>query len=143
MYRHSDYTVDASGAKVCTPKVEPATKQVTLYYRTEITVQDKIQYITECKPDTGNKPTVVATSDGCTDPASWKHDLAGGMSYDRERWYYNPERGGCQYITSSQTGREKYTHDVTTVGWEYHDDKLYAFPRSKVTIMLPRPANMS
>ena len=58
------------------------------------------------------------------------------MSYESERYYYLFD-GQREYVTPCQTGSRKYTHDVTTIGWELHDDRLYALPRSRVTITLP------
>ena len=135
-YSHVRFTMDASGARVCAPRINQPAKRVTLSHRTGITVGGNVRYITECTPDSSNKLPVVATTDGCTDASSWKHDLKAGVSYESERYYYLFD-GQREYVTPCQTGSRKYTHDVTTIGWELHDDRLYALPRSRVIITPP------
>ena len=135
-YPHKKYTIDASGGRVCPVKVDQDKRLVTLYYRVGIVVEDNVQYITECTPDSDTKLAVMATTDGCTDPASWQHDLANAVSYDNERWYYELN-GTREYVTACQRGSKTYKHSETIVGWQLHDDKLYGFPMSKVTIDAP------
>ena len=136
VYDHDRYTVDASGAKICSPNINTTDRLVTLFYRTGIVVNENVQYINECTPDSENTLDVFATTDGCTDPVAWQHDLAAAISYENERWYY-AYNGVREYVTPCQQGSNTYPHLVTTIGWQLHDDQLYALPISRVTINAP------
>ncbi|MBN2752332.1 MAG: hypothetical protein JXQ84_06455 [Rhodospirillaceae bacterium] len=130
---HETIYTDTAGEYVCSPVVNQAAGTVTLQSRKRITIDGVSQYITECTPDTSTL-AITATTDGCMDPSKWIHDLDTNTSYGQERFYYL--KGGTTpvYVTSCQTSATTYTHDHAVTGYQYHDDELYAYPLTTVTI---------
>ncbi|MEQ8664845.1 MAG: hypothetical protein RIC16_03890 [Rhodospirillales bacterium] len=131
-YAHEDIYETEAGGNVCAPVVDLEGGTVTLQYRTGITVDGLRQYISECKPDTSSLQ-VASTTDGCTNPATWTHDVAAGVSYGRERFYY-VSGGEREYVSECQDSDTVYTHQVETTGWQPHDDQLFAYALSTVYI---------
>ncbi|QUS59120.1 hypothetical protein [Pseudovibrio brasiliensis] len=121
-----------SGVEVCQVMVDLTGKQAIPQYRTQISVHGMPEYIDQCTPDSTASIEIRATNEGCLNPAEFNHDVAAGVSYGLERYYYeNPNRvyvGGCK---QSQTS---YVHDVDITSWKYDDDALKAQPLSSVTI---------
>ena len=132
-FPHETVYQDTAGEYVCTPIVNQAAGTVTLQSRKRITIDGVPQYITECTPDTTTQ-AILSTTDGCMDPSKWNHDLAAGVSYGQERFYYL--KGGTTpvYVTSCQTSATTYPQQVEITGYQPHDDLLYAYPLSTVTI---------
>ena len=133
-YAHEKVYRDG-GAWICARTEAQSPRRVILQYRVRITVDGAARYITGCAADTSGA-AVSATTTGCTDASTWRHDLSAGRSYGQERFYFAHDAtryylGGCVESTTT------YAHSATTVGWENHDAQLYALPRSKVTIAAP------
>lgn len=101
----------------------------------KINVDGLSQFVTECTPDTSTL-AVKATTDGCTNPANWTHDLGAGQSYGQERFFFLHE-GKEVRLGECQTSTETYAHQAETVDWENHDDQLFSFPKSTVYIQAP------
>lgn len=132
-FPHQKIYTDAGGNYVCTPITDLSHKAVTLQYRRRITVDGVEQFISECTPDTASS-AILATTTGCTDPSTWTHDLAASISYGQERFYYLKGDGSRQYVTACQASSIAYPHDVTIIGYQYHDDQLWAYALTTVTI---------
>lgn len=135
VYAHEKVYKDASGTYICAPVINIPNSSAVLQSRVRITVDGNGQYLTECKPDTSSL-AVVRTTDTCTDPGKWTHDLAAGVSYGQERFYFM-DGGQRQYVTNCQNGATVYTHQVEITDWENHDDQLYAYSKSTVYIVPP------
>lgn len=121
-----------NGKDVCTAIVNLAKNQVAMQYRTEITVNGQDQIIASCQPDE-NVIGITTTTDGCTDPAQFQHDMSAGVSYGRERSYYNGTSGRV-YVSECQTGSIRYLHSLEPSGWKYDDATLKAWPLVNVSI---------
>lgn len=134
-YPHQTVYQDASGSYIYAPVVDKDGGQVTLQSRVKIEVDGTPQFISECKPDTSSY-ALVATTDGCTDPSTWTHDLAAGQSYGQERFYFSRD-SKRDYVTGCQNSTVTYTHQVEITGWQYHDNQLMALPLSTVYIDAP------
>ncbi|CAA7619307.1 hypothetical protein [Magnetospirillum sp. UT-4] len=132
-FPHETVYADAGGNYICTPITNLTTKTVTLQSRKRITVDGVAQYITECTPDTSSS-AIMATTDGCMEPSQWTHDLDAGVSYGQERFYYLKPSGVREYVAGCQTSAVTYAHDVTVTGYQHHDDQLWSYPLSTVTI---------
>lgn len=125
---------DAGGNNLCTPITDMTGMTVTLQYRLQITNNGLTTFITDCTPDTTSH-AVVSTTDGCMDPSAWTHDLSAGVSYGQERFFYLKPDGTTRiYITACQTSTVTYPQSVTVVGYQNHDDQLWAYPLMTVTI---------
>lgn len=124
---------DLGGNYICTPVTNLTTKTVTLQSRKRITIDGAPQYITECTPDTSTKG-IFPTTDGCMDPAQWTHDMNADISYGQERYWYAKADGSREYVTTCQTSAVTYPHSVTITGYQHHDDQLWSYPLSTVTI---------
>ena len=120
---------------ICTPLVDLKKGTVALQSRTEITVDGVPRYINECTPDKGAALRVKSTTDGCTDPATFRHNIGAGQSLGMRRYYYeNPAR---VYVTQCQSALDLvYPHKQTVVGWQNNDSDLTAQPLTKVTISI-------
>jgi hypothetical protein len=90
------------------------------------------QFRTACTPDTTSMD-VVATTEGCEDPAYWTHSLSAGQSYGSERYYYFYD-DKQEFISDCQKSDQVYTHQVEITGWQPHDDQLFAYALSTVYI---------
>lgn len=134
-FAHEKVYSDAAGGYICTPITNLSTKTVTLQSRKRITVDGVGQYITDCTPDTASQ-AILATIDGCMDPSKWTHDLDAGISYGQERFYYTKANGSREYVTACQISAVTYAHDEVITGYQPHDDQLWAYPLSTVTIMV-------
>jgi len=132
-YDHVKTYKDDAGKYLCTPIQNG--NSVTLQYRMKINVDGLSQFVTECTPDTSNL-TVKSTTQGCTNPANWTHDLGAGQSYGQERFYFEHD-GQEVSLGECQTSTETYIHQIETVDWENHDDQLFAYPKSTVYIEGP------
>jgi hypothetical protein len=124
-YTHSK-VFDKNGIDVCTPIVDMASGKAVRQYRTEITVNGSSDVIAGCQPDEANMLGIYSTVNGCDDPASFDHDLAAGLSYGLERYYYDVPGRGRTYVTACQRNDQKFTHSVSPNGWKYNDAKLRA-----------------
>lgn len=124
---------DATGAYICPVITNMTTKKATLQYRRRITVDGTPQFITDCTPDTSTQD-ILSTSAPCMDPSTWTHDLDANISYGQERYYYKRQDGTPEYVTACQTSTVTYPHDVKVTGYQNHDDQLWAYPLSTVTI---------
>lgn len=124
---------DATGAYICPAITNMTTKKATLQYRRRITVDGTPQFITDCTPDTSTQD-ILSTSAPCMDPSTWTHDLNANISYGQERFYYKRQDGTPEYVTACQTSTVTYPHDVKVTGYQNHDDQLWAYPLSTVTI---------
>ncbi|MCV0423977.1 MAG: hypothetical protein K5905_00755 [Roseibium sp.] len=122
-YTHAQ-VFEKNGIDVCTPIVDLANGQAARQYRTEITVDGREEVIAGCQPDESNMLGIEATTDGCEDAASFDHDLAAGVSYGRERFYYNVPGQGRVYVTGCQRNDQTFTHSVSPNGWKNNDSTL-------------------
>ncbi|WP_082910625.1 hypothetical protein, partial [Magnetospirillum moscoviense] len=132
-FAHEIVYTDLAGGYVCTPVTNMTTKTVTLQSRKRITVDGTPQFITECTPDTSTQ-AILPTPDGCNNPATWTHDLDAGISYGQERFYYLKADGSREYVTGCQNSAVTYAHEVTETGYQHHDDQLWSYPLTTVTI---------
>jgi hypothetical protein len=135
-YPHATVYETSAGQRVCEPIVNQDTGTVTQASRIQITVDGLSTFITECTPDTA-ATDLVATTEGCTNPATWTHDLTAGVSYGQERYYYTRKSGQREYVTTCQDSQAVYPHQLEITGWQNHDAKLYAYRLSTVHIDTP------
>lgn len=133
-YAHTDY-YDRDGIDVCGTNVDFDALTATRQYRTGITVDGLVQYITECTPDSTTL-AVTQTTDTCTDPSGWTHDLSAGVSYEQVRYYYM-EDGQRVWVTECQNGTTTYAHQLTNAGWQHNDGLLFSYELQRVTITAP------
>ena len=134
-YSHVPTFTDEGGRRVCEPIVNETSQRVTQQYRLRITVDDVDSYITECRPATGNL-AIQSTTDGCTDPATWDHDISAGVSYNKIREYYM-RNGAREYINECITGTQTYSHNLELAGWLTDDGSLTAQRLHKISINTP------
>ncbi|QUS58985.1 hypothetical protein [Pseudovibrio brasiliensis] len=121
-----------NGVDICQTMVDLTGRRAIPQYRNEIVVDGAPQYIDQCTPDSNTTINILATSEGCMNPAEFNHDIAAGVSYGLERHYYeNPLR---VYVNSCQQSKTAYTHDVEISSWKYNDEKKVAQPLSDVSI---------
>jgi hypothetical protein len=132
-YPHVKTYKDDAGKYLCTPINNGST--VTLQYRMKITVDGLSQYVTECTPDTSNI-AIKSTTQDCTDPSKWDHNVATGQSYGQERFYFVHD-GKEVPVSECQNSSTIYPHDQETVDWEEHDDQRFAYPKTTVFITPP------
>lgn len=131
-YKHETIYKTDGGDYVCTPLVNSKDKSVTLQSRVRILVNGLEQFRTACTPDTTSME-VMATTEGCEDPAYWTHSMSAGQSYGSERYYYFYD-DKQEFITDCQKSDQVYTHQVEITGWQPHDDQLFAYALSTVYI---------
>ena len=124
-YTHSK-VFDKNGIDVCTPIVDLASGKAVRQYRTEITVNGSSEIIAGCQPDEANMLGIYSTVNGCDDPASFDHDLAAGLSYGLERYYYDVAGRGRTYVTACQKNDQTFTHSVQPSNWKHDDANLRA-----------------
>ena len=134
-YAHEKVYLSNAGAKICSAIVDQNGGNVTMQYRVAITKDSLVEYITECKPD-DTTTALISTTEGCTNPFTWNHDVSAGVSYGMERFFYM-FNGVKEYVTQCQQSETTYAHQVETAGWEPHDDQLFAYQKSTVYIMAP------
>lgn len=132
IYPQSKIYTDSTGAYVCNPVVDQNAKTVALQSRIQITVNSLSQYITDCTPDTSTL-AVQVTTDGCTDPANWLHDISAGVSYGQERFYFL-DGGQRKYINSCQNSTTTYQQHIEITGWQNHDAQLFAYALTTIYI---------
>lgn len=132
-FDHETVYTDATGEYVCKPVIDTTNGTAVLQSRKAITVSGTLQYIAECTPDS-TATAVIATTEGCTDYSTWTHDISAGVSYGQERFYLLNPDGARRYVTACQSSNETYIHDHELTGYQYHDDQLYAYPLSTVSI---------
>lgn len=131
-FSHSKIYKTSSGADLCTVFVDIDGGKATPQYRIQISPNGQDQFITECTPDEAGALNIAATTNGCEDPLAWEHDLAAGISYGTKRYFYeNPTR---VYVTDCLRSNITYEHDLTTTGWQNHDDLKSSYPLKTVTI---------
>ncbi len=133
-YRH-EALYETAGGFVCTPLVNEDTGTVTLQSKVAITVAGVQQVISDCRPD-ADTLALTATTEGCDNPATWTHDVNAGISYGRERFYYL-HGGARQYVTDCRDSDKTYPHQLETVGWQNHDDQLFAYRVETIYIAAP------
>lgn len=131
-YPHIKVYTDAGGAYICQPVINSSANTVALQSRLRITVGSLSQFITDCTPDTSTLQ-VVATTDGCTDPGVWQHDISAGRSYGQERFYF-VDNGSRKYLGACQNSQATYVHKVQITGYQNHDAQLYSFALTTVYI---------
>ncbi len=124
-YTHSR-AFEKNGIDVCAPIVDLVKGQAARQYRTEITVDGREEVIAGCQPDESAMLGIEATTDGCEDAASFDHDLAAGVSYGRERFFYNVPGQGRVYVTGCKRNEQTFTHSVSPNGWKNDDGRLRA-----------------
>lgn len=134
-YPHNKVYTGAGGAKVCDPIINMDAGTATMQYRLQISVAGLPQYISDCTPDSSTM-AVIATTEGCENPATWTHDLLAGVSYGKQRYYYLRD-GLREYLTQCQDGGATYTHQVEHAGWQPHDDQLFSYELTTVYISAP------
>jgi hypothetical protein len=132
-YNQEKVYKDNAGAYLCQPIVSVSTSTATLQSRIRISVDGNSQFITECTPDSSSLSVVAETS---TDPSTWDHDLAAGVSYGMERYYFL-DGGVKKYVTDWQRSTATYPHQVEITGWQNNDGQLYAYPLTTVYITPP------
>ncbi|CCG42486.1 hypothetical protein [Magnetospirillum molischianum] len=132
-FSHETVYADASGNYVCPTVTDLDRRAVTLQSRKQITIDGGVRYITECSPDSAAQ-AIISTTEGCTDPTKWTHDIEAGQSYGQERFYYTRPNGSREYVTACQTSATTYRQQQTITGYQNHDDQLWAYPLSTVTI---------
>ncbi|KZM47373.1 hypothetical protein OA90_26270 [Labrenzia sp. OB1] len=125
VYTH-ERVFDKNGIDVCSPIVDLANGQAVRQYRTEINVNGGSEIIAGCQPDEANMIGIYSTVNGCDDPASFDHDLAAGVSYGLERYYYDVAGRERTYVTACQKNDQTFTHSVSPNGWKYNDSELRA-----------------
>ncbi|POF27821.1 hypothetical protein [Roseibium marinum] len=125
VYTH-ERVFDKNGIDVCSPIVDLANGQAVRQYRTEINVNGGAEIIAGCQPDEANMIGIYSTVNGCDDPASFDHDLAAGVSYGLERYYYDVAGRERTYVTACQKNDQTFTHSVSPNGWKYIDSELRA-----------------
>ncbi len=133
-YLHMNYYDD------CPPIHDLASGYVTRQYRTRISVNGAYQLVSSaCTPDPqGSRLPIVSTTDGCNAPRDWDHDIALGISYAKERFYYiDAGSTDRNYLTQCQPSDVTYRHDVEVVGYLHHDAQLADQQRSRVSISTP------
>lgn len=133
IFAHETVYADASGAYICPTVTDLDRRTVTLQSRKRITIDGAPRFITECSPDSAAQ-AIISTSEGCTDPGNWTHDIEAGQSYGQERFYYLRPNGSREYVTACQTSSVTYRHQQAITGYQNHDDQLWAYPLSTVTI---------
>ncbi|SOD98580.1 hypothetical protein [Caenispirillum bisanense] len=127
----------AAGQEICPPVVDTAGKRITRASRVQITGDGKPEFITECQPDTASS-ALIATTDGCDNPGTWRHDLSAGQSYGQERFYYSRQDGRREYVTACQPSSATYPHQIEIAGWQNHDEQRFAYRLSTVYISTPQ-----
>ncbi len=132
-YEHQVAYTDDAGAYICDVVTDLDGGTATLQSRKAITVDGEVRYITSCTPETETQ-SVFATMDGCLDLSTWKHDVSAGVSYGQERYYFDQDDGSRYYVTGCQTSGETFVHDHALTGYQYHDDQLYAYPMTTVSV---------
>lgn len=116
----------------CPAILDQSGKTVTLQYKRQITIDNIPQYVTACIPDEASK-AIEATTDGC----EIRHDLAVGVSYQQERYYYVQNAQKIYLENGCLDSETSYIHDQELVGWENHDDQKFGYAKMKVTINTP------
>jgi len=135
-YAHRQVYETTGGALVCEPIVSRDLGTVTHQSRIQIDLESGSEFITECKPDSSAN-ALIATVEGCTNPASWTHDVSAGVSYGQERFYY--ERSGTRtFVTECVNSETVYNHQQTISGWQNHDGQLYAYRLTTLSIDTPQ-----
>ncbi len=132
-YVHNKAFTTSAGNNICTEIVDMTAMETTFQYRTEISINGAIEYISECTPDPTSSTSVVSTTDTCNAPSTWEHDLTAGASYGMERFYYM-NNGFRDYVTYCQQSTEVYAHQVEVAGWQDNNDQLYSYELSTVYI---------
>lgn len=124
-----------NGKDVCQPIIDPKGGGVTLQSRTQITIDGLSRYISDCTPDKGGALQIKSTTEGCTDPAGFRHNIGAGQSLGLRRYYYeNPKK---IYTTTCQVALDLvYRHKRTAFGWQNNDEDLTALPLTTVSISL-------
>ncbi len=131
-YTHEKIYKTSGGADLCSVFVDLDGSKATPQYRIQISPNGQPEFISECTPDEGGALSIHATTDGCEDPLAWEHDLAIGVSYGTQRYYYeNPTR---VYVTECLRSTATYDHSLTTTGYQNHDDIKAAYPLTTVKI---------
>ncbi|MEP3246722.1 MAG: hypothetical protein ABJN40_23035 [Sneathiella sp.] len=131
-FTHNKVYKTAGGTDLCSVSVNMESREAVPMYRLQIEREGQAEFISECTPDEAGAFNITATTDGCSDPSIWDHDLAGGISYAKERFYYdNPSR---IYVTECLRSETTYSHNVSTTGWQNHDDTKSSYPLSTVTL---------
>lgn len=131
-YPHSLEYTDAAGAALCAAVVDGSGRPIGLQNRIAITVNGIIQYITLCTPDTSGK-VISATTNTCSNPMTWTHDVNAGISYEHERFFFNDGTKDV-FLTVCQKSQTQHIHDYVTVGWEPNDAGLTA--KAKTTVFI-------
>ncbi|MGK2742653.1 hypothetical protein ACSHT0_17410 [Tepidicaulis sp. LMO-SS28] len=131
-YAHAQVYENTAGEPLCEPVINQGSGTVTLQSRVQIEMDGAEQFISECKPDTSGS-ALIATTEGCTNPSTWTHDVSAGVSYARERFYYL-WKGTRSYVSDCQESAETYPHKVETAGWQNNDAQLAAYRLSTVYI---------
>ena len=131
-FTHEKVYKTAAGTDLCTVAVNMDSKQAVPMYRLQITVGSQPQFISECTPDEGGSLSIVATTEGCEDPNLWDHDVGAGISYAKERFYYeNPNR---IYVTDCVRSGATYNHSHQTTGYQNHDDVKASYALTTASI---------
>ncbi|WP_206599955.1 hypothetical protein, partial [Pseudovibrio sp. W74] len=121
-----------NGVDICQIMVDLTGRRAIPQYRTEIVVSGAAQYIDQCTPDSTASIEIKSTTEGCINPAEFNHDIAAGVSYGLERFYYeNPNR---VYVSACQQSGTAYVHNVEVSSWKHDDEKKVAQPLSDVSI---------
>ena len=133
VYKHSAVYVDGSGQSLCSPVTDADGQPITAQKKIRITVDEVPYFITDCTPDADK--SITRTEDGCTSPALWRHDVAGGWSYPKDRYFFM-EDGKQVPVTGCRESvvLAAVPHQHLTNGWQNHDDQLYALPLTTVYI---------
>ncbi|MFN4277990.1 MAG: hypothetical protein ACK4FJ_16975 [Ferrovibrio sp.] len=131
-YPQTKVYTDAGGAYICQPVIDQNASTVALQSRLRITVGSLSQFITDCTPDTSTL-AVQSTTDGCTDPSLWQHDMAAARSYGQERFFFL-DNGSRKYLGQCQNSQSVYVHKVQITGYQNHDGQLYSFAQTTVYI---------
>lgn len=122
------------GVDVCPVLLNVGSQYATPQYRTKIDIGGEALFIDECKPDVSGNIAFKATPDTCENPENFQHDLAAGVSYGLQRYYYNnPDR---IYVTDCEYGGPTYQHAVRPTGWKHNDEALSSQALSTVSIVV-------
>ncbi|NMM46495.1 hypothetical protein HH303_18535 [Rhodospirillaceae bacterium KN72] len=133
VYPHQSVYVDGSGKSLCSPVTDADGQPISAQKKIRITVGDIPTFITDCTPDADK--AITRTEEGCANPALWRHDVAGGWSYPKDRYYFVQD-GKQVPVTECQESvvSAAVPHQHETNGWQNHDDQLYALPLTTVYI---------
>ena len=139
-FRHTRVYHDSTNRYLCSPVIDRAGATVTKQHRLRIAVGGENRFVSQCRPDPSEASLPIeTTTDGCTDPGAWTHDLAAGVSYSQRRYFYLNDNKRV-YVSECQDGTTTYRHSHEIIRYAYNDARLNAQAVTRVTITPPTGA---